>query len=577
MYNPDIINSKGKINKPSSVTPDTAQKICEALGLTMTPEELISYFEYSSGRKEISFNELYILDSFYQSGDTAIRSFKTDDPLTALTYGDLVDKHRAIYGEDAPVTLDSLLCATDEFIEKYVSSPRLGLSVSSIDSRLEAYCRARLDSPALPKFDLGDGVELGIYRNAQKDKEKLLDQYSFISLIPSLNMTREEYEDIAYKTVALAQNLTIISNPVMIGKRGVIGELVRFGVGATVNIDAYPENPACHSLASILSAFEGYVGFLALPRKKAELIPILQGWGLIAVECAITGTNEIIDVFYGGDTVASLDIDYLRDVKPHKYCEIVSRPEFSTERICVEHHDLTACATVEPARNDSASVYFGGRNAVACASCNIDEYVMQNGIFASLLPIFELAAKGINRRNITIAKRLFSSDEDPCAVDAALALHKVQCELAIRSDESRVSIPEGESLLYVGANGLSAPSQKIPADTFIGEGDIYVLSVVSDGVNGIDYKKLRMLIDYLTSIATSGSARTARVFIDTPLDSALASMKPDNVQLELDGADGIKCPTMYVIVESPDSIRGTRIGKAVAFEPSLDEVNLPEN
>ncbi len=567
MYNPKNIK-EGQLNKPRSFTAENAAALRGELGLIMPPEHLLSYLSYSKARRRIPYDELYLLDSLYMTEEIpAIEAFKTNDSFMGESFNDLIDKHRTVYGADEPITLDSLASLPDKFISEYtgyISSTRQSQS----SSPLSLYCEGCIDSLKLPTFTLGKDTSFGIYKSSDRKISAILDDSYIVALLPKERLSREEYENEAVKALSLLESSGLIYDPFIIGARGILGEIAALGKGADINIEAYPTNPACPTVASALSAFAGYGAFLITRKNRSSLTSALSGSRLYAISCAHLNGEESITVASGKNIIADLDICYLRSVKKYSFHKIISTPTVPDDSA------LKGAALSSLAGRDSLiqkehiGAYTDTLRAISYAECDINENYLQNGIFSAILPIFELATKGVDRRNMTISKSLeIASDCDiTSAVSTLVALSRAQIELSISGESSGVKYNADKTQLRVFASGKRNLSN-LPRDKFTQDGsDIYVLSPQRKDEAIPSFDNTRKLLDYLYAIIKKGVVRSAKVFCKAPLEEAIRSMSTDSITAETRALEGIICPAIYLVVEATEGIGGTHIGRTKASD-----------
>ena len=559
MYNPKNILS-GQLNKPSVVSLEDAARICDELGLAMPPECLLEYLRCRTSRKAIPYDEIYLVDSLYAiEGVPEIKSFKTENAFLGESYADLIKKHAAAYGDLARVTLDSLVDTPDIFSEKY--SPSFSTAAQSTSSSaLARYCEGRADSLKLPFFTVDEDSSFGLYQKLPRENLALLDRSYLIALLPGGNMTREEYEDEAIKTISLLENSMACYNPFVIGNCGVLGEVIRLGAGAIINTDAYPENPACRVFASTLSAFSGYGAFLVTERNKKQISSAMLDSRLKAIECARLISDDVISVCTGKKLVCEIDLDQMSRVNVHKKLSVAANTVASTESTA-RLSSLCGCDSI--VQKQQTGAYKTATDVFSHARCEINESTVANGIFTALLPIFELAACGVERKNITVSKKIeIDTAHDPSnAVSTVISLLRAQIELSVHGESNSVRYDADQNSIDVFARGVRTLSHS-PADSFVRGGDgIYILSPMKKGQDIPDFETVRKLVDYLYAIIRKGLVISAKAFYNTPLDKAVASMETARIKSNTRALEGIVCPALYIIIEASDSIGGTHIGE----------------
>ncbi len=493
---------------------------------------------------------------------SAIDSFKTNDKLSEDCFADLIKKHAAVYGEGATVSLGSLFGATDEFIEKYLSRPVGESRLSALDTRLALYCHGDLDVTSLPIFDI-EGEKFGIYKRIPHKSELSFKNASVISLLPAQEMPYKKYCDIATTLIAITENLGLISHPTVIDRRGIIGLLCDLGVGASIDIASYPVNTECDSFQESLYKFTDMCAFVIEEKHKSRLLEFLIESGLIAVECATLCRDEKITISNNGKEITSFYISSVKDNEIIILEDVISSPQYSPERISVSRLPLTANSSIPTRRKDVESVYTTLTGASTGASCDIDEYSMQNVTLATLLTIFELVTKGADRRSIRLSKKIsFKSDCDVShIVDTALALHKVQTELVLPSEGNKLDFDADKNKASIFATGTTVSTENMPSDHFHGDkNNIYILSGIDADVQSINFEAVRRVLDYIHFLVLHRNVISARVFFNTPIDEAISSMNAKNIKLITRDTSTLKCPLLYIIATSPGELRGTYLG-----------------
>ncbi len=568
MYNPKKPKRNGYI---------TPADTCEDIGLIMPQSDLSAYFSYSGTKKKISFDEIYILDSLYTScGAHAIKSLRTNDSFIGESWGDLVAKHEKIYGEDAPITLESLLDTPDKFIEKL--APPFDLTrQTTLASPLSLYCRGCARDVKLPTFKLGGGKGFGVYTRIDRKDLPVLDSSYLYALLPAKKLSREEYEDSAVKVISLAENSGIISRPTVIGDRGIIGEILKLDRGAEIYADLYPANPACATFASTLSAFAGCGAFLVTEKNKEHIRSLTSNSGLVAIECARINSDNSVTVIKSKRVIADLDLYYLKSTNAYVLHDVVAKSS--------EADDAALGARLSSLKNGESIVQKRGCGAyedearvISCASCDINENSVHNAIYAALLPIFELAAKGVDRRSITVSKRLEldSAPDASSAVSAITALGRAQLELSLRGEGNGISLNSESSRLHIFAKGNKTVAHA-PSDSFSQNGNgLYILSPMRADSGIPSFDNIRKLLDYIYAIIRKGVVKSARVFAGTPINAAISSMNTNGIEAITRPLDSIVRPPLYLIVEATEQIGGTHIGEtrardAAAFEPAPND------
>ena len=502
---------------------------------------------------------------------TALDSFKTNDKLSADTFADLSKKHAAVYGEGATVSLESLFGTTDTFIEGHLSRPQGEVSISAFDTRLSLFCHGDLDVASLPVFDI-DSERFGIYKRIKRDGALAFRRASVISLLPAIEMPYEKYSSIATTIIAITENLGIISHPTVIDKRGVIGLLCDLGVGASVDIVSYPVNNECDSFQESLYKFTDMCAFVIEEGNKPKLLEFLNESGLIAVECARLCRDEMITFFNNGKELASLSINAIKNNETVILKDVISSPQYSPESALVCSLPLSASSSIPPRREDVESVFTTLTGAASCASCDINEYSMQNVMLTVLRTVFELVVKGADRRSIRLSKKLSFTDDCDTShiVDTALALHRVQTELVLPSEGNKLDFDADNNRASIFATGTTASTENMPSDHFFGDmNNIYILSGIDADVQRINFETVRRLLDYIHFTVRQNNVLSARVFFNTPITEALASMNTENIELVTRDTSTLKCPLLYVIATSKGELRGTSLGYTRA--PSADE------
>lgn len=575
MYNPKNIK-EGQLNKPSLLSYEDAAGLCSELGFFMPPEHLLAYLSYSSSRKSISYDELYILDSLYvNDGAPAAKSFKTDSAFLFESYSDLVNKNIAINGADAPITVESMLNTPDSFIAKYTGNVQ-STRQSTYSSRLSLYCQGCIDSSKSPTFTLDDDNTFGIYGRKDRKRAPVLDRSIIFALLPREGLTHDEYDDEAVKALSLLENSELIYNPFVIGTRGLVQDIINFNLGASINTASYPSNPACKTFASTLSALAGYGAFFITERHREQLMSALSDTKLVAIECARVNNEGFIAVFSGKKLIADMDTYYLKNANSYKYFDIIAHP--SEDNTCKSDVELSSVKGRDSLiQKHQLGTYTNKNIAVSYAKCRITSNSVHNGTYTALLPIFELAAKGVDRRHITISKRLelnLASDISD-AVSTVVALSRSQIELSVMGESNSLNYSAHSNMLHLFATGRISVAD-IPSDHFVQDGNgIYILSPMRRDSDAPNFENIRKLLDYLYAIIRKGIVKSVKVFYNTPLDKAVGSMETNGTGATTRSLDGIVCPPLYLLVEATEGIGGTHIGETYIrdFHPVL---NVPD-
>ncbi len=562
MYNPKNPKKDGKLNKPASLSYKDVKAISSELGLTMPCEHLAAYFAYSKARKSISYNEIYLIDSLYATDNKpAIKSFRSNDVFSSESYKDLIDKHSAVNEKDAPITISALINTSGEFVSKYTGYPAGETCQSTEKSKLSLYCQGCVESHSLPTFNLDNDKTFGIYNRIARNNDALPEGCSLIALLPATEMSIKDYEEKTADVMSAAESSCIISNPMIINERGVLEALIKLGTGACVNTSSYPTNPSCTTFASTLSAFAGYGAFLIAEKNKAKLLPLMENSNLVAIECARINAKDKITVTCNETPIAELDLGYLKSIKVHEYFDIISAPEYPESLSDINASLISLRSSASIVKNcNTQGAYVDLKNTVSGAVCDIDSYPMHNALYCALLPIFELVSKGANRQNIVLTKALEIKDfSNSDITNTALALHRVQTELALRDEANTVSYNSDASKLSVFARAEFETETKSPSDFFTLNGDgIYILSPEKI-TNGIpDFFNIRKLLDYVHGLIDKGVVKACRVFFNTPVETALKAMSSENAEAIIEA--GTPEANIYFVVEATQAISGTRIG-----------------
>ena len=498
-------------------------------------------------------------------------SFKTDDELSRNCFTDLLEKHAAVYGEGATVSLESLFGATDRFIEGYLKKHDRDIRLSALDTRLSLYCNGDLNVASQPVFNI-DGEKFGIYKKIERKSELAFRNASVISLLPAIDMPYEKYCDVATTIIAITENRGLISRPTVIDRSGVIGLLCDLGVGARVEIESYPINTECDSFQESLYKFKGMCAFVIEESQKPRLLEFLIESGLIAVNIARLCRDEKITFTSGGREITSLYIKSIKDNEIAILNDVISSPSYCPPSIPVAKLPLSANASIPTRREDVESVYATLTGAASGTVCNIDEYAMQNVMLAALRPIFELVSKGTDRRSIKLSKKISAKADCDVShiVDTALALHKIQTELVLHGEGNKLDLCADKNEIGIFATGTTASTENMPADHFYGDmSNIYILSGVDADVRKINFETVRRVLDYIRFLILRNGVQSARVFFNTPLDEALVSMNTENLKLVTRDIGSLKCPLLYIIATSKEELRGTYLGYTKG--PSVDE------
>lgn len=563
MYKPKN-TLQGQLNKPSALSVQDAAEIYGKLSLIMPPERFLSYLSINANRKAIPYDEIYFIDSLYATAsEPSIMSFMTNNPFLAESYTDILSKHRALFGDTAPMTVASLINTPDLFIEKFTGRIH-SVRQSAKDSSLELYCDGCTDSARMPIFTLDKDNEFGIYGSRERENRAILDKTLLVALLPVSDMTREEYEDEATKIISTLENSSVIYNPHVIGKRGILDDLICLDTGATVDIAAYPQNPACQTAASTLSAFAGCGAFLVISKNMESVRNAIAGTKLIAINCASLNRDGIISVRSGKSHICELYLDHLKTANANRPFDIIGETEdtdVKVESISLTGRNSIVCKLQNGVFENSVDV-------VSCAGCEFGKNSVIDGIFATLLPVFQLAAKGIDRKNVTLTKavELDTKNGISAPVSTLVSLARTQIELSLKGDGNKFDFTANKNSLYVCARGSKSVAYA-PKDSFsvVGNG-IYILSPMKKDVQIPDFENVRKCLDYLYAIIRRGIVRSARVFFNTPITDAVASMETDTTIANTRPLEGLICPPLYLIVEASESIGGTHIGEVAEKE-----------
>lgn len=566
MYNPKNILT-GQLNKPSRITPEKAAELYCELGLIMPQEHFLSYLKYSKKRKSITYDEIYLIDSLYAAnGIPTICSFKSNNVFLGESYADIVSKHKTLYGNNEPVTVSDLLDTPDTFIEKYANSFRTTRQ-STESSPLALYCEGCAESSSLPTFTVSENNSFGLYDKRIRDRISILDKSSIFALLPTSDMTREEYEGEAIKAMSLLENSGVIYNPFIIGERGLLVDVLKFTQGAVINTATYPQNPTCQTFAKTLAALSGYAAFFITARNKEQLSSSLSSSKLTPIECAKTNNEGLITFYSGKKFIFELDTGHLQNINSRKPVDIIADTHNAGEKTS-QLSSVKGCDSI--VKHCQNGAYESATDIISYASCDINENAVSNGIFTALLPIFELAAKGIDRKNITISKKIEIGGDHVNSNDVStlISLARAQIDLTVHGESNAINYKTKQNTLHVFARG-NRTLANAPADSFSHNGSgIYILSPMKKDEEIPDFANIRKLLDYLYAIIRKGSVLSAKVFCDTPINDAIASMENGKFKAKTRSIEGILCPPLYVIVEANEGIGGTHIGEVYEQDAS---------
>ena len=477
------------------------------LQLHMSPSDLAFIRNYYSSKKysDISFGELYLLDGIVTGAresreNAALTDIYTDDKNIIETYDDLISKHTALCGENfPPLPIDEAAKVCPKYMERIE----------------KAY-----DCPFLPhELKRENGRSLISVLSDYSAKKELEPNTAFVIITPCGEDC--DYKDTLESFASSSVFAKYVISAQMVRKTGIAAALAKMTNGIYADIFSIPGLPRVPELSHLATECRGYL-IAAMPKYAIEEFSASAAqYGLSAAYFAKAVPSDDILLYKQEHISMRMDTALISALASLTYSK-----DFHIRKDGRAHIGYLRSQVLMSTENLTREQIIYGSTIHSCdmifspVAAEIKTGFFVNSLNAAIDSLLPLIACGIPREDISISVRYEFPDADGNALASILGIYRTLTELCI-SNAAETEYTDADGI-FVSCTAHCGNEHIILPSSFTAEDNLVYFLSYDENDNGIpDFEGLRGMFDYVRSLSSSGTIKSARA-VSGNLSDALA-------------------------------------------------------
>jgi len=516
------------------------------IGMPIPKLKLCAAYYREKALRDPYIEELRFLDAFLQKASNssvavAPKELLTNDAFVAKTYADLIEKRRKTHPDaQKPCSLDEAFTIMGHYLERVGKTVRLPHEAYALENLHQHPTFAESEEVLCVK-----DAPCGLRRSFRRAMP--LDRTDILVVLTSNSAASSVAAISAYNTfLSDSSVMSAIKDIRPVGECGILYETLRMSQGVRFNLDSLSLAESTSQLSALTDAYIGCYLLRIANSSYSSLATSAKALGLCALPAATLADPTAVAIMQNGQTVLAWRTEFIRSLF-----------EFSPVSMCLDDEADGACAPIQTRQHSKGDcVYLSsnqtdaaktllqcGNSVYTAAFCAPQSAFFRNAIDTVLSTVIETCACGIpftqQRLAIDLAlpSHLSESETSAAAMSTILGLYRIESELAIPMAFGKISHTDCVNSPEIGVFGLATGTAI--SDSFCREGHrLYCVMPEYEDTGIPDFDKLRVFLDWLTTLSQSGVLKSARVVCRQKLCDALKEMETD--QLSVCFASGVE-------------------------------------